>query len=275
MTDNGFPEQFQLPLLFLLTKNLRQEDQLVVNRIEAIRSKMANLKDVYVDIYPSPSPGSAATVSSLEVKPAPGIVKKVSLTRIANTASVSTYWGVFLYLCTNAKRAKTILELGACAGISGCYMASSKYCNRFITIEGSHDLAIVAESNMRQVAKNFEMVNDLFDAGLDEILPTLKDGLDMVYFDGQHEKIATFHYIERLTPHLNGGCILLFDDIRWTSDMWEAWQALCKWNGIAWTIDLGRHGICVWDGVTTQPRNYDFSKFTDLWRRGKPGDSEG
>ena len=270
MLDDGLPERFRLPLLFLLTKSLNQENQLVVKRIEAIRSKMANLNDVYADIYPSPSPGSSVTLSSPDIRPTPGIVKKVSLTRIANTASVSTYWGVFLYLCANAKRAKTILELGACAGISGCYMASSKYCNRFITIEGSRDLAIVAESNMRQVAKNFEVVNDLFDAGLDEVLPTLKDGLDMVYFDGQHEKIATFHYFERLTPHLNRGCILVFDDIRWTSDMWEAWLTLCKWKGMAWTVDLGRYGVCMWDGIPSQPKNYHFSKFTDYWGKGKP-----
>ena len=269
MIDDGLPARFRLPLLFLLTKSLSQEDQLIVSRIESVRSKMANRGDVYVDIYPSPSPGSAGMVSSPEVKPAPGKVKKVPLSRIANTTSVLPYWGTFLYLCANVNRAKTILELGSCAGISGCYMASGKYCKRFITIEGSRALATLAESNIRQVADNFAVITALFDDGFDETLPKLKDGLDMVYFDGQHEKIATIHYLERLTPHLNAGSILILDDIRWTSDMWEAWQALCKWKGMAWTIDVGRFGICVWDGVATQPKNYDFSKFTDLWRKRK------
>ena len=269
MIEDGLPERFKLPLLFLLTKSLSREDQSVINRIEPIRSKIANRGDVFVDIYPSPSPGSAETISLLEVRPVPGKVKKVPLSLVANTVSVLPYWGAFLYLCAIVNRAKIIMELGSCAGISGCYIASSKDCKRFITIEGSRALAALAESNIRQVADNFRVITGLFDDGLDETLPKLEDGLDMVYFDGQHEKIATFHYLERLTPHLNAGSILVFDDIRWTSDMWEAWQTLCKWKGMAWTIDVGRYGICVWDGVTTQPKNYDFSKFTDLWRKRK------
>src|SRR3990172_10545968 len=236
MIEDGLPERLKLPLLFLLTKSLSQEDQLIVSRIESVRSKMANRGDVYVDIYPSPSPGSVGMVTSPEVKPAPGKVKKVPLSRIANTTSILPYWGTFLYLCANVNRATTILELGSCAGISGCYMASGKYCKRFITIEGSRALATLADSNIRQVADNFAVITALFDDGFDETLPKLKDGLDMVYFDGQHEKIATIHYLERLTPHLNAGSILILDDIRWTSAMFESWQALCKWKSIACTI---------------------------------------
>jgi len=54
--------------------------------------------------------------------------------------------------------------------------------------------------------------------------------------------------------------------------MWEPWQTLRKWKGMTWTIDLGRYGVCVWDGKTTQLKNYDFSKFTGLWSKGKPRD---
>lgn len=268
--QDGLPTLFRLPLLFLLTKSLSQEDQLVVNNIETIKSRMANRSDVYVDIYPSPDPASAGTANLPDIKPALGKVKSVSLSLIANTASVLQYWGTFLYLCAKANRAKTILELGGCAGISGCYMASAKECKRFITIEGSPSLAALAKSNLSQIADNFMVVNSMFDSGLDMILPTLEYGLDMVYIDGQHEKIATFHYLDRLTPHLNAECILVFDDIHWTPDMEKAWQVLCKWKGMAWTLDLGRFGVCLWDGVTIQPKNYDLSRFTDLWRKGKP-----
>lgn len=270
MLNDGLPVRFRLPLLFLLTKGLSLEDLFVVNRIEAVRSEIASRCDDYVNIYPSPAPGSESKFDSPNVRPEPGEVEKVPLSLIANTTSVLPYWGAFLYLCANANRAKIILELGTCAGISGCYMASGKYCNQFITIEGSHDLAMLAESNIRLVANNFFVMNALFDDGLDNILSTLRAGLDMVYIDGHHEKIATLHYLDRLARYLNTECILVFDDIRWTSDMWEAWQTICKRRGMAWTIDLGRYGICIRDGVTTQPKNYDFSKFTDLWRNGKP-----
>lgn len=274
MLHKGLPKHFGAPLLFLLTKRLRQEDQSVLNRIEAIRSRMANRDDVYVDIFSSPEPSSSEKVNSQGARPTPGKVKSVSLNWLANTSSVLPYWGAFLYLCVKASRAKTILELGGCAGISGCYMASAKDCNRFISIEGSPALASLAKSNLAEVADNFDVVNALFDSGLDEILPTLEGGLDMVYLDGQHEKTATFHYLERLTPHLNAECILVFDDIRWTPDMWEAWQTLCQCKGMAWTIDLGRFGVCVWDGMAIEPKNYNISRFTDLWSQGKPGEHE-
>jgi predicted O-methyltransferase YrrM len=264
MLDDGLPARLRLPLLFLLTKSLSQENQLAVDRIEAVRSKMADRDDVRVAIYPSPSPGSVAELASPEERPEPGELKTVRLNLIANTASALSYWGAFLYLCAYANRAKTISELGGCAGISGCYMASSEYCKQFITIEGSPELAMLAETNIRQVANNFLVVKALFDDGLDKILPTLKDGLDVVYIDGQHEKIAAFHYLERLARHLNTECILVFDEICWTCDMWKAWQTICKGSGLAWTMDVGRYGICMWDGTTTKPKNYDFSKFTDL-----------
>lgn len=269
MLEEGLPERLCMPLLFLLTKTVSQEDRLIVDKIEAIRSELSNRKEVNVLVYPSPDPGPAM-ISSPIVRPRPGEPGMVSLTRIATTSSVSRYWGTFLYLCANANRARTILEMGSCAGISGCYVASGKYCNRFITIEGSPDLAMLADSNIRQVANNVVVVNALFDDGLDNILPTLGDGLDMVYMDGHHEKIATLHYFERLIPHLNAGSIALLDDINWTPDMWEAWQTLGQWKAMSCTINLGRFGLCVCNESTTQPRNFDLSMFTELWRKGKP-----
>lgn len=260
MLDDGLPTRFRSPLLFLLNRKLSREDRLVVKRIEAIRSEIAMSGDRDVIIYVSPDPRSAGGEISPEVRPMPGAVKTVSLSWIIKIASVSQFWGTFLYLCANAHQAKTILELGGCAGISGCYMASGKYCKRFITIEGSHDLATLAQSSIRQVANNFVVVNALFDIGLDEILPKLKDELDMVFIDGQHEKIATLHYLERLIPYLNSGHLVVFDDINLSPDMREAWQTLCRWKGMAYTINLGRFGVCVYGGEFAHPKNYAFSR---------------
>ncbi len=270
MLDDGLPSHLRQPLLFLLTKSLSPDDQSLVNRIEARRAKMANDSAVYVEIYPSPDPGSSGPANRPAVKPQPGKVKKIALSSIAEIASVVPYWGAFLYLCSNATRAETILELGSCAGISGCYMAAGKNCKRYITIEGSHDLARIAESNLGSVASHFEVINALFDSGLDRILPMLTSGLDMVHVDGQHEKIATFHYLTRLTPFLNRGALLVFDDIRWTPDMWEAWQTILTHKGFAWTLDTGRYGLCLWDGETDGAKHFDFSRYADLWRAGKP-----
>ena len=138
MLANGLPARLGVPLRFLLTKRLSEEDRLVADRIEQLRVKMASRDDAGVEIFPSPEPGSAGTTSFPDVRPAPGQVRIARLSDIAKTASVLPYWGAFLYLCANANRARTILELGGCAGVSGCYLASGKNCDTFITIEGSH-----------------------------------------------------------------------------------------------------------------------------------------
>jgi predicted O-methyltransferase YrrM len=229
---------------------------------------MTDHRDEYVTVYTSPRPAETSNAST--GRPTPGDLQTVALRTIANTASVLPYWGTFLYLCVRARHAKTILELGGCAGISGCYLAAAPDCRTFITIEGSPALASLAKSNLRQVANNFVVINNLFDTALDELLPSYTDGFDLVHIDGQHEKSSTLHYLERLVPHLQRGSLLAFDDIRWTVDMWETWQLLCARKGMACTIDVGRYGLCLWDGETPSPRNYHFAKFTDLWRKGKP-----
>jgi predicted O-methyltransferase YrrM len=188
--------------------------------------------------------------------------------RIAQVTSVHPYWGMFLYLCASAVGAETILELGSCAGISGCYVASGTHCRRFITVEGSPELARLAEANIRQVASHAEVVNALFDDALDAILPTLGKGLDMAYIDGQHEKRSTLHYFKRLVPHLSSGAVVVFDDIQWSPDMWEAWQELSRWPGVSHAINVGRFGVCVWDGAA-MPKSFDLSLCTRFWRKGR------
>jgi predicted O-methyltransferase YrrM len=142
--------------------------------------------------------------------------------------------------------AKTILELGTGAGISGCYLASGKHCHRFITVEGSPERARLAKVNLSRIGANVELVNASFDEALNQICPTLSEGLDLVYIDGNKDKLANLHYFERIIPHLNPGCVVVFDDIHWSSEMRETWRTLCQWKGLTYAIRSGclerRHG---------------------------------
>ena len=271
MLKDGFTTALETPLLFLLTQKLDKNDQVIVDKIEAIRSKMSKQKDVFVEVYSSPDPVSLNKTTPPDMKPAPGKIITTSLSYIASTVSVLPYWGAFLYLCAKETAAKTILrELGSCAGISSCYLASSNS-QRFITIEASAALAELARCNLNEVtAGRFRVIHALFDTGLEELLPTLPEGLDLLYIDGQHEKTATLHLVERLASVFNTGSILIFDDIRWTSDMWETWQLLTRYPGFSWTLDTGRFGLCMWDRSSRQPRQYDISGFTAFWKKGKP-----
>lgn len=265
----GMPPQFGEPLSFLLTGRLDREDQAALENVESIRSQVARRADRFVFEHTPSEHGLIRTVHALPdaTRLSPRVEVRPSAW-VAGTVSVSPEWGAFLYLCAKASRAATILELGSCIGISGCYLAAARSCKRLITIEGSPSLAALAQATLGQVSENCTVVNALFDDGLDQIVPTLNGGLDLAFIDGHHEKQATLHYFERLQPYLKPNSLVVFDDIRLYRGMWEAWQEICRWQGVAAALNAGRFGLCRWSGEPKPPQVYDFSPFTGLWTLG-------
>ena len=271
LIHNGVPGILKTPLDFLVTSNLNPDDKAVVSRVEEIRANLAARGDEKIPVYYSPLPGSAGTINNPAKRCQPGETKYFTAEWIANKTSTDNFWGTFKYLCSNYSGAKNILELGACAGISGCFMASGKQCRRFITIEASEPLANIARSTIGQITENYQVYNCLFDEGLDMILPCLEEKINMVLIDGHHEKVATIHYFKRLVPYLEAGCLVLFDDIYWSSDMLEAWEILRHWKGFSHTIDVGGTGLCIWSGNSkTVPKLWNLNKYTGNWKPSHP-----
>jgi predicted O-methyltransferase YrrM len=249
MFGDGLPRSFQRPLEFLFDKRLSHGEREAVCRVELIRQAVAR------------------QACSFEVVNRDGKVCQLTASQIAHRSSVTAEWGTFLYVCSESFAARTILELGSCAGISGCYLASSKYCERFITVEGSPALASLARANLGQVSKEAEIVNALFNDALDKILPTLRSGIDLAHIDGHHKYEATLHYFRRLEPLLNKGALVVFDDIHLSEGMWQAWQVLKGREGFAYTIDAGRFGICLWGDSSSIPVNHNLCPYLGCLRK--------
>lgn len=249
MLSDGLPQPFQYPLAFLFTHSLCESDGEKVVKVERIREAVESQSRVF------------------EVINRHGRVCPLTAAQIAHKVSVNSEWGTFLYLCSASFRARTILELGGCAGISGCYLASSEYCERFITVEASPELAALARFNIRQISAKAEIVNARFDEGLDEILPTLTKGLDLVYIDGHHKFEPTLHYFRRVAPYLNRPALVVFDDIHLSEEMLRAWQLLKTMEGVRYAIDAGRFGLSFWDGGSSRPVHYDLGPYLGwLWK---------
>jgi len=264
----GLAPEWAEPLSFLLTGRLSPADRQVVRRVEAIRTLNAQKPDTYIFQTVASDLGAQNFVRIVVAAPSGASQPKLSSGWVAKVASVSADWGTFLYLAAKAAEAQLILELGSCAGISGCYLASAPNCSQFITIEGSPALAALATANIQQISEKATVINALFDSGLDQVLAGLNRNLDFVFIDGHHELEATRHYFERLQPHLSETCIVVFDDIRLYHSMWEFWQSLSCEQGFTQLINVGRFGIGLWNGVAAQPQVFDFSPFTGLWRIG-------
>lgn len=249
MLSDGLPQSFGYPLEFLFKHSLRQPDCEKVVRVERIRSAVES------------------QARGFEVINRDGKVCPLTAAQIAHQVSVDSEWGTFLYLCSASFRARTILELGGCAGISGCYLASSEYCERFITVEASPQLAALARSNIHQISAEAEIVNARFDEALDQILPTLVRGLDLVYIDGHHKFEPTLRYFRRVAPYLNTSALVVFDDIHLSEEMLKAWQLLKTMKGVRYAIDAGRFGLTFWAGDSSIPVNYDLSRYLGwLWK---------
>lgn len=268
-----------IPVLeYILLNKLSDTDKMRVRRIEQVRSALAARGGrEKVEIFYSPKPGSAGNLDQAVNRPQHGEKKHFSIEWIANLTSKYKYWGTILYLFSNYFEAKTILELGACAGISGAYMLSGEHCRRFITIEASRELASLAEDTLGKLnhKKSSTVLNCLFDDGLDLIIKQGNNMFDMVYIDGHHEKVATLHYFNRIVPLLNIDSLIVFDDIYWSDDMYEAWKIIRNRSGFSLCVDLGEFGLCVWNGTTQSPVQLNLNSFTTGLSRWRPRQPHG
>jgi predicted O-methyltransferase YrrM len=66
---------------------------------------------------------------------------------------------------------------------------------------------------------------------------------NLIYFDGNHSKVATLNYFELLLPTITNETVWIFDDIHWSNDMEEAWETIKKHPKVTVTIDTFQWGL--------------------------------
>lgn len=241
----GLPAALVEPLSFLVERRLPDGDDGPLDRIEALRAALAAKPDV-VGSYGHGAPVASGRADEATPHSRP-------LAEVAHVSSVPPLWGTFLHLCARSTRARTILELGAGAGISGAYLASSPTCTRFVTVEGDPERAALARANISALNPAADVFAGSFDEGLDALLPTFTAGLDLVFVDGNKTPGGYVALFDRFSVRLNRGAIVIFDDVQWTS-MAGDWRALRAREGLSLAISAGRVGVCVWDGGAIRPR---------------------
>jgi predicted O-methyltransferase YrrM len=72
---------------------------------------------------------------------------------------------------------------------------------------------------------------------LPDILPSLP-ALDLVYIDGNHRYEPTVRYFQQMLPYLHEYSIVVFDDIHWSPEMEQAWEAIKRHPQVQYTIDI-------------------------------------
>lgn len=162
---------------------------------------------------------------------------------IAAKSSIPAKQGRMLFRLVNFMQPKVMLELGTSLGISTLYQAKACPTAKYITLEGSPQTAAIAGKNFELLkAKNIKQVIGSFDETLTEVLKNLAS-LDYVFFDGNHRKEPTLKYFKQCLPLASDNCVLVFDDIRWSVGMYEAWKEVVKEPAATVTIDLFTCGL--------------------------------
>lgn len=241
--QHGLPQGFRPALDFIFTGKLIREDEQVVARVEGIRSAFVRR-------------GAPSHTYGVEQ-----LLDLRTAEHLAGTSSVTSRWGTFLYLCAKGFNADTILELGSCIGISTSYLASAPACLQLISIERSADVAGIAQAHVRQILPTAQIINASVDEGLDSALASFTSRLQLYYVDAFHRYEPTLRFFETAIPFLRPGALVIFDDIHWSKEMWDVWLVLRARQGFSHTIDIGRFGLCMWQGGTVKPQQFNLAKY--------------
>lgn len=165
--------------------------------------------------------------------------------QIAATSLTNTKFGELLFRIANYFQPAHMLELGTSLGISGLYLAKGNPSGRLLTIEGSPEVAKVAEEIFKMAGRgNIKLVTDEFSHALKNQLVPKSDMFELIYIDGNHREEPTLHYFEYLLRHhSNEDTIFIFDDIHWSKGMESAWEHIKEHKEVTLTIDLFFKGI--------------------------------
>jgi len=162
---------------------------------------------------------------------------------IAARSAIPAKQGRMLFRLVNFMQPKVMLEIGTSLGISTLYQAKACPDAAFITMEGSPQTAQLAAKNFQLLkANNIKQVTGNFDETLSQVLKTVTS-IDYVFFDGNHRKEPTLSYFKQCLPLASDNCVFVFDDIRWSADMFQAWQEVIKEPSATVTIDLFSFGL--------------------------------
>lgn len=264
----GLPPAILPAVRSLIEGRANPEAEAVADAIEAERARLAAMGEKEVDILYSPKPGTAGEIATADIRPEHGEAMRFTMERVAKTGKRRP-WGTFMHVLAREAKARNILELGTCAGISGAYLGSSPHCETFTTIEGSAALAALARETLAPFVRRPAVVNALFDDALDAMLPGMAP-VDLLFIDGHHEKIATIHYWQRLLPKLSPGAIVIFDDIAWSADMREGWEHLARQREFSHTVDLGLIGVGIHNPSEHEPERFDLRSVTGRRKISQP-----
>jgi predicted O-methyltransferase YrrM len=165
------------------------------------------------------------------------------ISKIAKTAGISRKRAELLFRITNYFQPQSILEIGTSLGLATSALALGNPKAKITTLEGCPNTMAIAKKQLQFFnLKDIECVRTEFNAYL-EICNLQSAICNLIYFDGNHSKIATLDYFELLLPTISNEAVWIFDDIHWSPEMEEAWEIIKNHPKVTVTIDTFQWGL--------------------------------
>ena len=167
---------------------------------------------------------------------------KRSISKIAKNAGISQKRAQLLGRIIQYLNVNHVLEIGTSLGIATTSMSLAKPDASILTLEGCKNTAQIAKNSF----KNFNLNNIKIEIGnFSDTLPKALNNkvFDLIYFDGNHQKVPTLDYFQQALKHIHNDSIFIFDDIYWSKDMLDAWNTIKEHSKVTISIDTFYWGI--------------------------------
>lgn len=165
------------------------------------------------------------------------------ISKIAENAGISKSRAKLLFRIVNYFQPECILEIGTSLGLATAALSLGNKKAQIITLEGCLQTLSIAKNQCQiQNLQNIEFINTKFDDYFQNSKLETQNS-KLIYFDGNHSKVATLNYFELLLPTITNHSIFIFDDIHWSKDMEETWKIIKNHSKVTVTIDTFQWGI--------------------------------
>lgn len=166
--------------------------------------------------------------------------QKRKISAIASSSLKPRKYARLLYRMIRYYQPPQVLELGTSLGITTSYLALNN--KPVVTLEGSSEIAAIAEKFFSQHFHNIQLVKGNFDDTLDKVLQQ-HPKVSFAFVDGNHRKEPTLAYFRKLLAASDEYTIMVFDDVHWSAEMEEAWEIIKEDPAVTLSIDLFFIGI--------------------------------
>ena len=133
-------------------------------------------------------------------------------------------------------------------GHSASYQATALKMNnngKLISMEGADSLSLLAKKLLSDLGlNNATVVCGRFQDNLETVFAN-NQPVSYAFVDGHHNEAATVEYFEMIQKYLADTSILVFDDIKWSAGMKNAWRTIKENKNVKISISYGNMGICV------------------------------